>query len=190
MSEKPMYTCKKCGKTKPLEGFYTNSKIDINRPYDLTCRICYQAIRKARGRNTGTIQSRAKRRTRNTLNNNHHQNNPSQLPCTTRQFHIFIGPKIRNDIQILTKREKAKLNSVCQGHGDRAELEAAHVGKTRVQIIDSVLTKYVIDEEKHIIQVDLGKVIDEIIEAHMPLSGHFKFLCANCHRKFDAVKVE
>ena len=42
-----------------------------------------------------------------------------------------------------------------------------------------------VDERTHKIQVDLDKVIDEIVKAHQPISEHFKFLCNGCHRKYD-----
>ena len=45
-------------------------------------------------------------------------------------------------------------------------------------------------EQRALIQVDLGMVINEILEAHKPISEHFRFLCAECHRKYDGTKTD
>ena len=62
-------------------------------------------------------------------------------------------------------------------------------GNDRKQIIDFVLTKYLIDEKGQIIKVDLSEVMNEILEAHKPLSEHFRFLCSECHRKHDKIRA-
>jgi 5-methylcytosine-specific restriction endonuclease McrA len=109
-----------------------------------------------------------------------------QLTCTIREFHKFIEPKIRNDIQTLTKREKRKFNNICQDCGKQTELEAAHLkGYDRVRIVNEILKKYMINEKEQIIQVDLDRVTNEILEAHKPINEHFRFLCSECHRKYD-----
>ncbi len=118
----------------------------------------------------------------------HHTNSPAQLICTIKQFHAFIGPKIRNEVNILTKSEKRRLNNICQNPNCRkqTELDAAHVkGNGRVLIINQVLKKYVIDEKEQKIVVELNHVIDEILQAHQPIGDHIKFLCTECHRKYD-----
>jgi DNA-directed RNA polymerase subunit RPC12/RpoP len=109
------------------------------------------------------------------------------LTCTISQFKNFIGPKIRNDVQILTKAEKRKLKSICQNCGKQTELDAAHIkGNDRLQIINSILKKYTVDEKEQIIQIDLNKVRDEILQAHKPITEHVKFLCSECHKKYDS----
>jgi hypothetical protein len=115
----------------------------------------------------------------------------AQLTCTIKEFHKFIEPKIRNDIQTLTKREKRKLNNICQNCGKQRELNASHIkGNDRVHIVNDILKRYIINEKEQIIQVDLDRVINEILEAHKPISEHFKFLCSECHRKYDKEKEE
>ena len=182
-----MFICKKCGETKPLEGFYTNSKVNKNKPYQLVCRKCYQATRKAREsgsqKNTSFVNNTKSKTETQTINPV--SSNPTQLTCSIKHFHQFIGPKVRRDIQVITRREKQRLNSICQNCGKKAELEAAHNGNDRIQIINAVLKKHLIDKKQQIIQVDLNKVINEILEAHKPLSQHFIFLCSECHRKYD-----
>lgn len=190
MSKTPeLFTCKKCGEAKLLEGFYTNSKVDKNKPYQLVCRKCYQLLRKTResGKPRSVQKIRDKRRSIKIQTPSPFQIKPTQLICSIRQFHEFIGPKVRNDIQTLTKREKLRLRNICQDCGEQKELHAAHIkGKDRKQIISSVLTNYLIDEKEQIIQVDLSKVIGEIVEAHKPLNEHFRFLCSECHGKYDS----
>jgi hypothetical protein len=179
-----MFTCKKCKETKPLEGFYTNSKVDKNKPYQLVCRKCYQEIRRAREGHVPRVEKETGRV--NTPIADRSINNPASLTCTIRQFHEFFGPKVRNEIQTLTKREKKRLNSVCQRCHEKAELDAAHMkGNDRKRIIDSILSKYLVAKKEQVIQVDLRKVMDEILEAHQPINEHFMFLCSSCHRKYD-----
>ena len=109
----------------------------------------------------------------------------AELTCTIREFHKFIGPCIRNRIQLLTKKRKRELNHICQACGQEKELEAAHVnGKNRKLIIDSVLDRYRIDGDT--VKVDLLKVEEEIMSAHRPIDEYFKFLCSKCHKEYDS----
>ncbi|GAI19219.1 unnamed protein product [marine sediment metagenome] len=110
----------------------------------------------------------------------------AELICAVKEFHKFIGPRIRNAIQYLTKRRKKELNHICEMCGKQGELEAAHVkGKSRKLVIERILSKYIIDKENKIIKIDLAKVEDEILAAHKPIGDYFKFLCAKCHLKYD-----
>jgi hypothetical protein len=176
-----MFTCKKCNETKPLEGFYTNSKIDKNKPYQLICRKCYQANRKARESGLNVKRPTYSK----TPTSNPRSNEPTLLRCSIAQFHSFLGPKVRNEVQLLTKRAKRDRNHLCEKCNKKSELEAAHVrGNNRKQIINSTLQKYYVDQKNGIIQVDLAKVLSEIMEAHKPISEHFLFLCRSCHNKY------
>jgi hypothetical protein len=110
------------------------------------------------------------------------------LTCTMTDFHVFLDAKIKNGIPNLTRNERIKLKGKCQNPqcGKKAELHSAHVhGLERTLIIDSVIKNYFVDEKEQIIQVDLHKVIAEIFEAHKPINEHFRFLCSECHRKYD-----
>jgi hypothetical protein len=185
INETKMFTCKICGETKPLEGFYTNSKVDKNKPYQLVCRICYQAIRKAReSGNPLNIKPTIPRGDKRIKSVNRE---PAKLTCSISDFHEFLGDNIKNYIPYLTVGERRKLNHICQKCGrEVTQLDSAHVhGRERPQVIEDIIKKYTIDDKKQIIQVDLHKVIDEIIEANRPIKNNFRFLCKECHRKYD-----
>ena len=107
---------------------------------------------------------------------------------TIEEYHKFIGPRIRNVIQAMTKRRKKQLNHICQYCKQTKELEAAHIkGKTRKNIIGSILNKYIADKES-LIQIDLKEIEDRVIEAHKPIDKYFLFLCAKCHIEYDGSK--
>lgn len=109
-----------------------------------------------------------------------------ELTCTIEEFHKFIGPRIRNVIQTLTKKRKKELNYICQGCNQRKELEAAHIkGSDRKAIIEKILRKYIIDKENEIVRVYLDKIEDEIVASHQPVDKYFKFLCSKCHNEYD-----
>jgi len=64
----------------------------------------------------------------------------AKLICTYPEFHRFIGPRIRNSIQTLTKKRKKQFNHICQMCGEKKELEAAHIhGKERKKVIEKIL---------------------------------------------------
>lgn len=106
--------------------------------------------------------------------------------CTVKEYHKFIGPRIRNSIQTLTKAKKRLLKK-CQMCKEEKELEAAHItGNERKTIIEKILKKYQLKTNKDLIQIDLQKVEEEIISAHKPIDKYFKFLCSKCHTKYDS----
>ncbi len=110
----------------------------------------------------------------------------TQLICSIQEYHKYIGPRIRNAIQAMTKKEKKRLNHICQHCKQKAELEAAHInGKNRKIIIEKILTEYMTDKRNNIIQIDLKEIEDKIISAHKPINKFFVFLCAKCHIKYD-----
>jgi hypothetical protein len=111
----------------------------------------------------------------------------AKLVCTIQEFHRFVGPKIRNNIQVLTKKRKKELYHICQNCGQIKELEAAHIkGSERKKIIENILDKCLIDRDAGMVKVDLHKVEKEIMAAHMPIDKYFKFLCSKCHLKYDS----
>ena len=113
----------------------------------------------------------------------------AELICTTKEFHRFIGPRIRNTIQAITKKRKKELDSICQICRETKELEAAHiVGNDRKSIIEKILKRYKIDDKKDLIKIDLDIIEKEIISAHRPIDRYFKFLCSKCHNKYDSKK--
>jgi len=114
----------------------------------------------------------------------------AELTCTIEEFHKFVGPRIRNVIQTLTKKRKRELDFICQGCRRKKELEAAHVrGSSRKVIIENILEKYVIDEKKKIVKVNLEKIEKEIVAGHKPIDKYFKFLCSECHANYDSKRA-
>ena len=102
---------------------------------------------------------------------------------TIEEYHKYIGPRIRNRINVYTKEERMKQKGICQLCGNKAELESAHIkGKDRKTLIETVLEKYKKDET---VLIDLGNIEEEIIKEHIPINEVFLFLCPNCHRKYD-----
>ena len=86
----------------------------------------------------------------------------------------------------MTKKRKKELNFICQNCGKKRELEAAHIkGKDRKKIINSILKNYIINKNNMTIKVDLDLIEKEILEAHKPIDRYFKFLCHDCHIKYD-----
>jgi len=111
----------------------------------------------------------------------------AEIICTIEDFHKYIGPRVRNVIQSMTKKRKLELNHICQDCKQTKELEAAHIkGNSRKEIIEKILEKNIIDKEKRLIKVDLDKIEKEIILSHKPIDKYFRFLCSNCHTKYDS----
>ncbi len=112
----------------------------------------------------------------------------AEMTCTIEEFHKFIGPRIRNSIQSLTKRKKKELGYICQMCDKKRELEAAHIrGRDRKSVIESVLMEYLIDGDDKRIRVDLDEVEGRIMSDHKPIDRYFKFLCATCHVEYDSI---
>ena len=111
----------------------------------------------------------------------------AEIICSLEEFYNIIGPKVRNDVQSVTKQKKKELHSTCQHcNNEVKELDAAHKhGSSRKDIIESVLAKYKSEEGKYHIQ-DLNKVLD-IIKEHHKSNDVFFFLCKSCHQKYDNV---
>lgn len=100
------------------------------------------------------------------------------------EFHHFIGPKIKNQINNLTRDLRTKLKSKCEHCFEIKELESAHVhGKDRRSIIESVLRSHFFE---NLVRCDIQKVEDEIIRAHSPVRETFLFICKSCHVKYDS----
>lgn len=106
---------------------------------------------------------------------------------TVQEFHHFIGPRIRNAVNALTRKERNRLNGVCEFCGKKATLESAHLHKRgRRDLTEGVLEQYL---DGGVVRIpDLATVEQRILEAHRPLSETFKFLCKPCHTEYDSVK--
>ena len=110
----------------------------------------------------------------------------ASLTCTLQEFTYFIDPRIQDNIVIMTKKSKNRLNSICQKCNERKELYAAHKhGSSRKEIIKKVLENYKASDGKYEI-MNLEKTVSEIDSAHKPIEEHFLFLCRTCHREYDS----
>ncbi len=109
----------------------------------------------------------------------------AQLSCALDEFYNMIGPKIRNDVAIVTKQKKNQLGLICQHCGNKVkELDAAHKhDSSRKEIIKSVLDDCETEDGKYLIP-NLQKIIDKIKDQHKS-NDIFFFLCKTCHTKYD-----
>ena len=109
----------------------------------------------------------------------------AELSCTLEEFNRIIGPKIRNDVQYVTKKPKSKLGLVYEHCGNKAkELDAAHKHDySKEKIIKSTLEDYKTKNDEYVIP-NLDKVLDKIKEQHKSEKVFF-FLCKKCHNKYD-----
>lgn len=58
---------------------------------------------------------------------------------TSSEFKRYIGPRFRNVVNMITKRQRAVVGA-CEHCGSEEKLESAHVhGRDRIQIIDLLL---------------------------------------------------
>jgi len=104
---------------------------------------------------------------------------------TDREYHDYIGPRIRNVVQRITQNEKRKCNRTCAHcKKQNIELEAAHIhGNERKKIVENILSKY---KKGDYYEIDIGLIESEIIKAHYPIDQNFIFLCRPCHIKYDS----
>jgi hypothetical protein len=103
---------------------------------------------------------------------------------TIQEFHHFLGPRVRNAINGLTKNYRNQKNGICEQCGEKDELHSAHVyGQGRRLIIEQVLASNLIDEK---IKCDIGTIEKKILDAHLPIEKTFKFLCHACHVAYNS----
>ena len=104
---------------------------------------------------------------------------------TVQEFHHFIGPKVRNAINLAARGHRNRLAGICEGCGEKAELQSAHVhGRDRRTLIETVLAEYT--DETGVVACDLAVSESRIIESHLPIEDTFKFLCHSCHVAYDS----
>ena len=103
---------------------------------------------------------------------------------TIQEFHHFLGPKIRNAVNLLTRGHRLQRNGICEECSQSRELHSAHVrGSGRRYIIESVLLQHT--NAIGIISCSIEQVEDEIVQAHQPVEQTFRFLCHSCHVRYD-----
>src|ERR1700733_14730700 len=100
---------------------------------------------------------------------------------TIREFHHYVGPRIRNAINLFARKQRIARKGVCENcRGSGQTLESAHVhGKGRRTIIEAVLAAYTTEGR---VRCDLAAVEKEILDGHGPVAEAFRFLCSPCHR--------
>jgi len=104
---------------------------------------------------------------------------------TLKEFHDYIGPRIRNKINHATTKLRSSYAKKCQHCSEENELESAHIHEHggRKKIIETVLQNHAISEM--VFNVNLKTIEKEILDAHQPLENHFLFLCKPCHKEYD-----
>lgn len=104
---------------------------------------------------------------------------------TEKEFNTFVGPRMRNKVQSLTKSAKNAANNTCQLCKKKVdEIEAAHVhGRERKDIIHSILDEY---RDGDLYNVDLQAFEQKFVKAHNPVEETFLFLCKDCHTAYDS----
>jgi hypothetical protein len=108
---------------------------------------------------------------------------------TNQEFHRVIGPRIKNQVNGLTRNHRKVRNGKCEHCPDRgpdhAELHSAHVrGRERPTIINQVLREYT--NERGMISGLLEEIEFKILQAHLPIEDTFIFLCQKCHWAYDS----
>lgn len=103
---------------------------------------------------------------------------------TRQEFKRYFGPRLRNFVQMITKRHKAAVGA-CEHCGCGGELEAAHVkGRDRTQIIERLLSAI---STESVITVELKEFEKNFKLEHQPVEKAILILCRECHSKYDTV---
>lgn len=106
---------------------------------------------------------------------------------TRKEFKRFIGPRLRNLVNIRTKAYRIGIAN-CNHCGSPDHLESAHVrGRDRNQIIDALLKRFTHDE---VVTIDLAKFEQLFVSEHEPIERTILILCRDCHGKYEAVTIE
>ncbi len=102
---------------------------------------------------------------------------------TNSEFRRYIGPRLRNLIQQITKSHKAEI-SACEHCDSKERLESAHVkDRNRNDIVDLVLKDFT---SSGIVNVDLNVFEEKFKQAHYPIEKAILVLCHECHKKYDS----
>ena len=105
---------------------------------------------------------------------------------TNQEFRRYIGPRLRNLVQYITKRHKALIGA-CEHCGSHDSLESAHVhGRERNEIIDDLLGPLTVEG---VCRVEVEQFENDFKAEHNPLEKSILILCKSCHRKYDASSV-
>jgi len=102
---------------------------------------------------------------------------------TKEEFKRYIGPRLRNLVQQLTKKHKMDIGH-CEHCKSTESLEAAHVhGKNRVALIDKILENYT---NNNMVTIDLASFEQHFKNEHAKIDETIIILCKSCHSKYDS----
>lgn len=102
---------------------------------------------------------------------------------TNKEFRRYIGPRLRNLVQQITRDHKAEVAN-CEHCGVTEHLESAHVEERgRNELIDLVLSEFA---HNNVATVDLDVFEERFKEQHDPIKKSILILCRACHRKYDS----
>lgn len=106
---------------------------------------------------------------------------------TLQDFNKNIGPRCRNEVQLICKSERELQGGVCEYCGKQnCVLDSAHVVERPV-IIKSILKRY--EKKPDYYEVDLDDFFTTFKKAHMPIRDNIFFLCKECHNNLDKKKT-
>lgn len=106
---------------------------------------------------------------------------------TRKEFKRFIGPRLRNLVNIHTKGYRIGVAN-CNHCGSSEHLESAHVrGRERNQIIDGLLEQFTYND---VVTIDLAMFEQLFVAEHDPIEKTILILCRYCHSKYDAVALD
>ncbi|MBK8744091.1 hypothetical protein [Propionivibrio sp.] len=101
---------------------------------------------------------------------------------TSQEFKRYVGPRLRNFVQMITKKHKAAVGA-CEHCGCGGQLESAHVkGRDRNQIIDLLLSAI---STESVLTVELKQFEKNFKLEHDPVEKAILILCRECHMKYD-----
>lgn len=103
---------------------------------------------------------------------------------TADEFKRYLGPRLRNLVQQITKSHKATVGA-CEHCGGGGTLEAAHIhGRGRNQIIAELLGRRSANE---VVSLDLGELEARFRSEHEPVEKAILILCQPCHTRYDTL---
>jgi len=101
---------------------------------------------------------------------------------TKKDFNKYIGPRLRNLVQQLTKKHKNEVK-YCEHCNTSKNLESAHVhGQERTTITKEILKESLLHGAYEINLIEFER---QFKERHANLKDVIKVLCKACHSKYD-----
>lgn len=105
---------------------------------------------------------------------------------TLNEFEKFIGPRLRNVVQMSLARKLRNDIGKCEMCGKQNDLHAAHIhGTDRKSLIKEALGNYCKNETVE--DADIVVFEQKFKDLHIPPEKIFKILCRQCHRAYDNV---